>query len=225
MVMDPATVAAISAALQAGASYFGGKKGEAANKRSQKSAVRFQERKNRLIDELLAGVSGSGQYSNLFRDDDAAFQSSFVDPAKKMFSNQIAPQIQQQYIAGGMQRGTGMEDTLTRAGVDLDSMLNSAFMNFKQQGQQKKLGALSGILGQSAPQVFGQTDPMAAMLGGLGGYFGSENFGKTLQGSLNQDQSQGNSGGTGSFQGSEEDRMMLNPQYNKSTLFSKRAGY
>jgi hypothetical protein len=129
----------------------------------------MQGKQRELIDQLLGSLGGSGPYSDLFSADEGAFQKSFVDPAKAMFSHQIAPQIQQQYIAGGQQRGTGMEDTLTRAGVDLDQMLNQNYMQFMQQGQQNKLGAINSILSQGAgPRA--EESPWDRFMGGVAGF-------------------------------------------------------
>lgn len=97
----------INAAAAVGSSYLSRDKG---TKRSK-----LDKNKEQLINQLLASLSGEGQFSDLFAMDENAFQKSFVDPAKSMFSNQIAPQIQQSYIASGQQRGTGLDDTLTRS--------------------------------------------------------------------------------------------------------------
>ena len=109
--------------------------------------------------------------------DSEAFQKSFVDPAKSMFSNQIAPQIQQQYIAGGQQKGTGLEDQLLRAGVDMDQLLNQQYMDYLNQGQNRMTNMLGGILstggGAMSPMGFGQ-----AFGESLSGLASSDNFWK-----------------------------------------------
>ena len=106
-----------------------------------------QKQRRELIDELLASIKGDGQFSDLFKMDEDAFQKSFIDPSKARFKNQMAPQIQQSFIAGGQQRGTGLDDTLTRAGVDMDQLLNEQFMNFQQGAMNRQSNALGGILG------------------------------------------------------------------------------
>ena len=83
--------------------------------------------------------------------------------------------LQQQYIASGQQRGTGMEDTLTRAGVDLNSMLNEKYYQFQQDALNRKQNTVGQILGagsgadpqQSVMQNFGQ---------GLAGYTSTPAF-------------------------------------------------
>jgi len=157
--MDPVTISAILSALTAGASALGGGFG-----RKQETPREVQKRE--LIDELLSGVKGQGSFKDLFSADESAFQKSFVDPSKSRFSNQIAPQIQQGFIESGQQRGTGLEDTLTRAGVDLDQMLNEHYMNFQQGVQNRQLGGINAFLGQ--PDTTGQTFGQGAMQGLLG---------------------------------------------------------
>ena len=87
----------------------------------------MQNQQKELVDQLLASLKGDGPYSDLFNVNEESFNKGFRDPAMAQFKNQIAPQIQQQYIAAGQQRGTGMEDSLARAGVDMDQMLNQKY--------------------------------------------------------------------------------------------------
>jgi len=180
--MDPATMAAIAnTIIQAYSAYKGGKATAKDKQRAKDPRLQFEERKNRLIDELLASVSGDGKYSDLFKTDEAAFEKSFVNPAKKMFETKVAPQIQQSAIAGGSQYGTGMQDELTRAGVDLDSMLNAAYLDFQERGTARKASTIGNILGTAAPEVLDPgTNPLEALLGSVAGFFGSEAFGKGM---------------------------------------------
>lgn len=136
-----------------------------------------QKQQQELVDQLLASLSGNGQYSDLFNMDEAAFQKSYVEPAKSMFRNQIAPQIEQQYIASGQQRGTGLEDTLSRAGVEMDQLLNQQYAQMQQQAQERKLNAMNYILGSGA----GEQKPIStgqAVGQGIAGYMTTDQFGK-----------------------------------------------
>ncbi len=145
---------AIIAALISAAGSIGG--GALASRGTKETPIQGQQRE--LIDQLLASLTGEGPFSQLFQTDEAAFQKSFVDPAKQIFKDQISPQIQQSFIAGGQQRGSGLDDTLTRAGVDLDQNLNQQFLQFQQGGQNRIAQILSQILGQgagAAPQLTG----------------------------------------------------------------------
>lgn len=143
--------------------------------RGSNQETKMQKQKRELIDELLASVKGGGQYNDLFSSDYNTFQKSYVDPAKSLFKNQIAPQIQQEYIYSGQQRGTGLDDSLTRAGVDMDMLLNQQYGQFQENAQNRKFNTINSILGQGpgAPnqQSFGSSLAQSA-----GGYLSSEGF-------------------------------------------------
>lgn len=143
----------------------------------------IQKKQRELVDQLLGSLNGKGPYSNLFTANEEDFQRSYVDPAKSRFQNQTAPQIQQSYIQSGQQRGTGLDDTLTRAGVDMDSLLNEAYMNYQQGAQNRQASAIGNILGQGAGAQPEQSGWQSA-LQGLGGYASSDSFGKDLEGIL-----------------------------------------
>jgi hypothetical protein len=141
--------------------------------------TRTQKMQRELTDQLLAGLKGQGQYANLFSANEADFNKSFRDPAMSMFKNQVTPQIQQGYIASGQQRGTGMEDTLARAGVDMDQLLNQHFAQFQENAMNRKTNAMNTLLGMGP----GIADPLSTgqkAMQGLGGYMSSEGFGKAM---------------------------------------------
>lgn len=140
--------------------------------------TKMQRTQRKLVDKLIASLSGEGPFSDLFKTDEGAFQKSFVEPAQAMFRNQIAPQIQQQYIANGQQRGTGLDDTLTRAGVDLDSLLNQHMYQFQQDALNRKQGTINSILGSGSGAPNSTTGGQDA-LSGLSGYLSSQGFADT----------------------------------------------
>lgn len=162
-IWGPALISALG-------SIGGGILGRGGNKETK-----TQKTQRKLIDQLIASLGGNGPYSDLFNTSDEAFQKSFVEPAQSMFRNKIAPQIQQQYIAHGQQRGTGLDDTLTRAGVDLDSMLNQYLYQHQQDALNRKQGVIGSILGASsgAPN---QTSVGRAAGEGFAGFLNSEGF-------------------------------------------------
>lgn len=139
------------------------------------SQTQTQKKQQKLVDAILSSLEGNGPYSDLFSGNEAAFQKSFVEPAKARFNNQIAPQIQQSYIASGQQRGTGLDDQLLRAGVDLNSQLDQYAYQFEQDAQNRKQNAITGILNQSAgapnDTSFGQD-----LMSSAGGYLSSPGF-------------------------------------------------
>lgn len=140
--------------------------------------TKMQRTKRKLIDRLLSSLEGKGPLADLYSTDENVFHKSFIEPAQAMFRNQIAPQIQQQYIASGQQRGTGLDDTLTRAGVDLDSMLNQYLYQFNQDAMNRKQSTINSILG-SGDGAPNETSGMQDLFSGLSGYLSSEGFANT----------------------------------------------
>jgi hypothetical protein len=137
--------------------------------------TKMEKTKRKLVDQLIASLTGEGPFADLYSSDEDTFQKSFVEPAQKLFQNQIAPQIQQQYIASGQQRGTGLDDTLTRAGVDLDSMLNQHMYQFQKDALDRKQGTINSIL-RSGSGADNETTGAQDFLGGAAGYFSSSDF-------------------------------------------------
>lgn len=169
--MDPATIALITAAVSAAG-------GTAAGYLGRQKQTPMQKKQYELVDDLLASLKGEGSFSDMFNADDATFQKSFVDPAKSRFNNQIAPQIEQQYIASGQQNGSGLQDTLARAGVDMDQLLNQQYANFQNSAMNRSQNAMNQILGFQGQE--NQSGGSAAMQG-FSGYLASPTFGQNLQ--------------------------------------------
>lgn len=145
----------------------------------QSGESKMQRTQRKLVDQLISSLSGNGPFSSLYNSDENAFQKSFVEPAQAMFRNQIAPQIQQQYIQSGQQRGTGLDDTLTRAGVDLDALLNQHMYQFQQDALNRKQNTIGSILGagSGAPN---STSGGQDIMSGLGGFLTSTGFSNNI---------------------------------------------
>lgn len=161
----------VQAAASAAAAYFGGKG-------AGKEETKMQKTKRKLVDQLLASLNGQGPFSDLYNPSEDLFQKSFVEPAMSKFRNQTAPQIQQQYIASGQQRGTGLDDTLTRAGVDMDQMLNQQMYQFYNDADNRKVNSINSILGGSEGAKRQPTDAQNLM-SGASGYLSSQGFADT----------------------------------------------
>lgn len=161
--MDPITQALLGAGISAGGSVLSGLLG-----RQRGGETGEQKRDRQLIDELLASLSGQGQFADLFQADEETFNRLIGDPARQRFQTRTAPQIQQEFIASGQQRGTGLEDTLTRAGVDLDTLINQQFGQFQQQQQGAQRDLISNILGQRTGAQERQSLGSAASQAGAG---------------------------------------------------------
>lgn len=182
--MDPLTIGLITAGIGAAGSIGGGLLSRGGNQETK-----TQKTQRHLIDDLLSSLSGDGKYKDLFATDEAAFQKSYVEPSKQRFNSQIAPQIQQQYIANGQQRGTGLDDQLLRAGVDLDQMLNQSYLEFQNQGKDRMQSTINAALGsgQGAPRQMSTGD---AAQQATGGYLSSEAFSDSISNIIKS--SQGN---------------------------------
>ncbi len=173
MAWIPLAAAAVSAAGSIGGGYLAGRS-------SQPQETKLEKTKRKLIDQMIGSLYGQGPFSDLYKFDEDTFQKSYVEPAKARFKNQIAPSIQQQYIASGQHRGSGLEDQLLRAGVDLDQMLNEAMATQKDQAQNRKINAMNQIIGAgsgaaapySGNQIAGQA---------TSGYLSSEGFQNTVK--------------------------------------------
>lgn len=180
-MVEPVTASLIAAGIQAAGSLGGGY----LSGRSSGQETKMQRTQRKLIDQLIASLSGQGPYSDLYNYDEDVFNKSFVDPAKSLFKNQIAPQIQQQFIATGQQRSSGLEDQLLRAGVDLDQLLNQHMAEFQQGAMNRKQNTISNILGagsggtqaMSPGQAFGQAGA---------GYISSDAFSSSVSDILSQ---------------------------------------
>ncbi len=167
--------AAIPAAIQAAGSIGGGYLAG----RNSGQETKMERQKRKLVDQLLSSLSGEGPYSDLYNFDEDVFNRSFKEPALATFRNQISPQIQQQFIASGQQRGTGLDDQLLRAGVDLDQLLNSHMASMQEGAQNRKQNALSAILGVGA----GGTQNMGsgqALGQAASGYLSSDAFSNSI---------------------------------------------
>lgn len=147
----------------------------------QPKETKLQRQRRKLTDELLKSLrSGQGAFSDLFTMDEESFKKGFADPAMSRFRNEIAPQIRQQYINSGMQRGTGLDDALGRAGVDLENLINQNLLQYQQGALNRKQGLLSAILGGSANEAPAQRSTGEAFGQGVSGYLTSDAFGKQL---------------------------------------------
>jgi len=180
MSLDPATMSLIASLIPAITSvaggFFGGGGGDTETKQ--------QKMTRKTLDDILASIKGEGSFNDLFNLDEDAFQRSIVDPALRRFEQQTAPQIQQKFISSGLQRGTGLDDALTRAGVDLESNIDQLYGDFRNQGMERMMRALGLITGAGSgaanPLTSGQQFGQAAA-----GYASSPGFRDDISGILN----------------------------------------
>lgn len=158
--------------------------------------TKIQRKKRHLIDDLLYSLKNAdGEFSDLYQPSEEGFQKSYIEPAMARFKNFTAPAIQQRFINMGMEGGTQMQDALTRAGVDMDQLLNQEYMRYYQGLQDRKMNTFNQILGaDSGPQPQNIPQPQqpqqdystgSAIKQGLGGYLASDGFSKNIEDLLN----------------------------------------
>ena len=148
--------------------------------RQKTSETPTQAKQRMLVDELLASLHGEGPYSNLFTANEEDFERRFAEPARNRFRSQAAPQIQQSYIAGGQQRSTGLDDTLARAGINIEDLINQSYMDYVQSAQKRQAKAIGSVLGAGAgTSPYDQSYGEAAMQG-LSGYLTAPEFRKDI---------------------------------------------
>lgn len=149
---------------------------------------KIQKRQRKLVDDLLYSLKHpDGKFSDLYeKPSDELFQKYYVEPAKARFENEIAPSIQQKYIATGQQRGSGLQGALSRAGIDMDQLLNQDYMRYQQDAMNRRTNAINSILGMGSgptPQNIPQPQSnqidystMNAIKQGAAGYLASDAF-------------------------------------------------
>lgn len=125
---------------------FGGLFG--GNKKS--SETQMQKKQRELVDQLIGSLNGNGPYSQLFTANESDFNKTFREPALANFRNRTAPAIQAQYSGGGFgqqREGTGIQDSLARAGVDMDQLLNKSWLDYQNAAKDRQYNAMNQILG------------------------------------------------------------------------------
>lgn len=153
---------------------------------------KIERRKRKLIDDLLYSLKNpDGAFSDLYESDEDIFQKYYVDPAKSRFENEIAPSIQRKYIAMGQDYGSGLQDSLTRAGVDMDQLLNQEYMKFQQESLNRRQNTINNILGvppgptpQNIPQPQQSNvdySTSGALKQGAAGYLSSDSFRNSIE--------------------------------------------
>lgn len=161
--MDPATIALITAAISAAGSIGGGILGR------DQGLNKMQKKQTGMLDMILDALKGEGPLAGMLQGDENAFNKSIVEPMMSTFQNQVAPNIQQGFISNRLQGGTGLNDALARAGVDLQSQINQQYLPFQQGASNRMMQMLQAGLGFNVPGGQSQS-PMQAGLQGLAGW-------------------------------------------------------
>jgi hypothetical protein len=165
--------ALIQAAAAAGAGYLSRDKG--------KSLSKIEKRKVGLLDQILDAAKGQGPLAGLVAGDEDAFQRSIVQPAQQKFQDVTAPGIQQQFISSRLQRGTGLDDALSRAGIDMDTLMNQQFLEYMNSNKDRMMQLITGALGANPPTATPGRSGLEGSALGLTGYIGGEGGQKDIK--------------------------------------------
>lgn len=108
---------------------------------------------------LSQSLSGSNAYGDLTQQYDPQqfselFQKSFVDPSMQALQRQIIPGIKESFL-GLDESGSGsLNRALAQSATDVSTGLGQQYMNFFNQQQQNKLGALGQLGGLAGQRTF-----------------------------------------------------------------------
>ena len=117
------------------------------------------------------------------------FQKSFIDPAQKNLQQQVIPGIKESFL-GLDESGSGsLNRALAQSATDVSTGLGQQYMNFFNQQQQNKLGAMGQMGGLAGINTFqphieqqqGILGPIIAALGQVGGGLTSGGLGPLLK--------------------------------------------
>lgn len=123
-----------------------------------------QEQLLKLINEGL--TSGEGPLKDIFGDfDPAAFEAGVSKPALQQFQDEILPLLQEKFIAGNQQGGSGMARAGAKAATDLQSRLAELMYNARNQQTQNKISGVNTALGTKAFENIHQPGTEGAVQG------------------------------------------------------------
>ncbi len=162
---------------------IGGLFGKKNKMKKPKKMSTFDPKQQALYKQFISGLSGKGQFSNLYDFDSAGYNDVFDQtvsrPANRNFQENIIPQITGQFRTGNIMNSSYTGNALAREGrnvqENLDALRSQNVFQGQQQAQQNKLGGLQQALGmttfdysQPSPrtpsvidQILGTTGPAA----------------------------------------------------------------
>lgn len=131
----------------------------------------LSDEQQKAFSELFAGFNPGGLASQIASPENAGnfFDQIVGDPSRKQFSEDILPQIQEQFA--GATSGSGFNRALTRSASDFEGQLSAQKAGFQQDAQNQQLQALMSLLGLNAasPIIQQATPGFGAQLGaGIG---------------------------------------------------------
>jgi len=108
-----------------------------------------QQELTKLIRQGLE--SGEGPFADIFGAfNPESFKKGVSDPAMKQFTDEILPQLHEQYIAGNQGLSTARGEAATKAGTDLQSKLAALMYQAQQQQGQNRMSGVNQLYGKQA---------------------------------------------------------------------------
>jgi len=106
------------------------------------------------------------------------FQKSFVDPAMRVYDQQVVPGIQERFGNANAGSSSALNQALASSASDLSTALGSQMGNFYQQQQQNQLTALGQLGGMSGQKILDPIiqqgyNPTGDMIGAGGDILGA----------------------------------------------------
>lgn len=113
-----------------------------------------QKELTNLINKGL--LKGKGPLKDLFGEfNQEEFQKGIGDPAMKQFKEQLLPQLQAKYIAGGQSLGSGQYGGEIREATDLQSRLASLQYGAQEEQKNRRQNGLNTAIGkQSVENIY-----------------------------------------------------------------------
>lgn len=150
---------AIGAGIGGLAGLFGSKK----KRRKPKQISTFDPQQQGLYDQYVQGLSGKGQFSDLYNYDaqgaNANFDRNVSRPAYRNFQENIIPSITGQFRQGNLQNSSYAGEALSRAGRDVQEGLDAQRSNMQFMGQQNaNQNRMQGIQNILGTQTFARQD-------------------------------------------------------------------
>lgn len=136
-----------------------------------------QQELTKLIRQGLE--SGEGPFADIFGAfNPESFKKGVSDPAMKQFTDEILPQLHEQYIAGNQGLSTARGEAATKAGTDLQSKLAALMYQAQQQQGQNRMSGVNQLYRKQAVENIVQQPAqggggLSSFLGPLGSVAGS----------------------------------------------------
>lgn len=137
----------------------------------------LDKNQQQLMDLIMQGLqSGEGPLADLFgKFNEEEFNKGVKNPALKSFTEEILPQLNEKFIAGGQVGGSGMQRAQTRAATDLQSKLSELMYGAQQKQKENQIAGVNATLGKPTVENIykqGQTGALQGFAQGAGNAFG-----------------------------------------------------